>query len=61
MIASDRAKPKSFGIRGRMERAKALGGSVTLAAAAGGGTTVAIKIASNTAHAVHRTMNRRNP
>jgi two-component system sensor histidine kinase UhpB len=57
--ANDCAKPKSFGIRGMVERAKALGGSVTLAAAAGGGTTVAIKIASNTA--VHRTMNRRYP
>jgi signal transduction histidine kinase len=48
MIATDRAKPKSFGIRGMMERAKALGGSVTLSAAAGGGTVVAIRIASST-------------
>lgn len=57
MGVDDCAKPKSFGIRGMMERAKALGGSVTLAAAAGGGTTVAIKIASSTA--AHRIMNRR--
>ena len=57
MVATDRAKPKSFGIRGMIERAKALGGSVTLAAAAGGGTVVSIKIASSapaaTKHDVH--------
>ncbi|HAT33024.1 MAG TPA: two-component sensor histidine kinase [Janthinobacterium sp.] len=41
---SDRAKPKSFGIRGMAERANALGGSLTLSHAAGGGTVVAIKI-----------------
>ena len=46
MVAADRAKPKSFGIRGMMERARALGGSVTLSAAGGGGTVVSIKIAS---------------
>jgi len=46
MVAADRAKPKSFGIRGMMERAKALGGSVTLNPAGGGGTVVSIRIAS---------------
>ncbi|MEC5163726.1 PAS domain-containing sensor histidine kinase [Janthinobacterium sp. CG_S6] len=41
---ADRAKPKSFGIRGMAERANALGGTLTLSHAAGGGTVVAIKI-----------------
>jgi signal transduction histidine kinase len=47
MTASDRAKPTSFGLRGMMERAQALNGSVTLSANAGGGTTVAIKMATS--------------
>ena len=41
---ADRAKPKSFGIRGMAERANALGGTLTLGHAAGGGTVVTIKI-----------------
>ncbi|MET3130597.1 two-component system sensor histidine kinase UhpB [Oxalobacteraceae bacterium GrIS 1.11] len=41
---ADRAKPKSFGIRGMAERANALGGTLSLSHAAGGGTVVAIKI-----------------
>ena len=68
MAACDRAKPTSFGICGMMERAKALGGSVTLAAVAGGGTMVSIKIASSapaaTKHDVSaekNSMNRRYP
>jgi signal transduction histidine kinase len=40
----DRAKPASFGLRGMAERARALGGTLTLSHAAGGGTVVAIKI-----------------
>jgi signal transduction histidine kinase len=47
MAAGERAKPASFGIRGMLERAHALKGSVTLSANAGGGTTVAIKISAN--------------
>ena len=41
---ADRAKPASFGLRGMAERARALGGTLTLSHAAGGGTVVAIKI-----------------
>ncbi|NRR30041.1 PAS domain-containing protein [Oxalobacteraceae bacterium] len=41
---ADRAKPNSFGIRGMVERARALGGTLTLTHAPGGGTVVAIKI-----------------
>jgi two-component system, NarL family, sensor histidine kinase UhpB len=40
----DRAKPDSFGIRGMTERARALGGTLTLSHAVGGGTVVAVKI-----------------
>jgi signal transduction histidine kinase len=40
----DRAKPKSFGLRGMHERAKALGGTMELADAPEGGTIVTIKI-----------------
>jgi len=42
--AADRAKPQSFGLRGMAERARALGGTLTLGHAPGGGTVVAIKI-----------------
>ncbi len=42
--AADRAKPQSFGLRGMAERARALGGTLTLSHAPGGGTVVAIKI-----------------
>ncbi|OEZ99561.1 sensor histidine kinase [Duganella phyllosphaerae] len=41
---SDRAKPASFGLRGMVERTRALGGTLTLSHAPGGGTVVAIKI-----------------
>jgi two-component system, NarL family, sensor histidine kinase UhpB len=41
---ADRLKPHSFGLRGMSERARALGGTLTLSAAPGGGTMVAIKI-----------------
>ncbi len=67
MVEADRAKPASFGLRGMMERAKALKGTLTLTANADGGTTVAIKIATsvlhNARHAAtpHRKMNRRYP
>lgn len=42
--ASDRHKPKSFGIRGMVERASALGGELTVSHVKGGGTEVALKI-----------------
>jgi signal transduction histidine kinase len=48
---ADRAKPASFGLRGMAERARALGGTLTLSHAAGGGTVVAIKIRVETAAA----------
>ena len=41
---ADRLKPHSFGLRGMSERARALGGTLTLSAAPGGGTMVAVKI-----------------
>ena len=41
---ADRAKPKSFGLRGMAERASALGGTLTLSHASGGGTVVSIKV-----------------
>jgi two-component system sensor histidine kinase UhpB len=44
IIHSDRVKPGSFGLRGMNERAKALGGTMTLSAASGGGTVVTIKV-----------------
>jgi two-component system sensor histidine kinase UhpB len=46
---ADRAKPASFGLRGMAERARALGGTLTLSHATGGGTVVAIKIKLDTA------------
>lgn len=46
---ADRSKPASFGLRGMAERARALGGTLTLSHAAGGGTVVAIKIKQDTA------------
>jgi signal transduction histidine kinase len=41
---ADRLKPRSFGLRGMSERARALGGTLALSAAPGGGTMVTIKI-----------------
>lgn len=43
----DRGKPGSFGLRSMSERARALGGTMTLSRAPGGGTMVAIKIELN--------------
>jgi signal transduction histidine kinase len=45
---ADRGKPASFGLRGMAERARALGGTLTLSHASGGGTVVAIKIKQDT-------------
>lgn len=44
IVATDRIKPKSFGIRGMMERASALGGTLSVSPGAHGGTVVSIKI-----------------
>jgi two-component system sensor histidine kinase UhpB len=41
---ADRLKPASFGLRGMMERARALDGSLTLSVPPGGGTMVRISI-----------------
>jgi two-component system, NarL family, sensor histidine kinase UhpB len=41
---ADRLKPHSFGLRGMSERARALGGTLTLSAGPGGGTMVVVKI-----------------
>jgi len=41
---ADRLKPQSFGLRGMSERARALGGTLSLSPASGGGTMVAVKI-----------------
>jgi two-component system, NarL family, sensor histidine kinase UhpB len=40
----DRLKPQSFGIRGMIERASALGGYLSVCGAEGGGTAVTLKI-----------------
>ncbi|NEX59648.1 sensor histidine kinase [Noviherbaspirillum galbum] len=40
----DRLKPQSFGIRGMMERARALGGKLDIAPMDGGGTTLSVRI-----------------
>ncbi|GAA4015348.1 PAS domain-containing sensor histidine kinase [Actimicrobium antarcticum] len=44
IAARDRVKPKSFGIRGMVERAKAFGGSLSVSNPAGGGSMVALRI-----------------
>jgi PAS domain S-box-containing protein len=41
---ADRLKPQSFGLRGMSERARALGGTLSLSQTPGGGTTVVVKI-----------------
>ncbi len=41
---ADRLKPQSFGLRGMSERARALGGTLSLSSAPGGGTMVTVKI-----------------
>jgi PAS domain S-box-containing protein len=41
---ADRLKPQSFGLRGMSERARALGGTLSLSPAPGGGTMVTVKI-----------------
>ena len=44
VLDTDQVKPGSFGLRGMSERAKALGGTMTLSPAVGGGLVVAIKV-----------------
>lgn len=44
IAAVDRVKPKSFGIRGMMERAAALGGNLSIGDGPEGGTLVTIRI-----------------
>ena len=41
---ADRLKAKSFGIRGMVERASALGGTLTIAAGANGGSVVLVRV-----------------
>lgn len=53
MAPSDRMKPKSFGIRGMIERASALGGTLAINAGEAGGTVVAITIPL-TENGIHR-------
>jgi PAS domain S-box-containing protein len=52
---ADRLKPHSFGLRGMSERARALGGTLTLSAAPGGGTMLAVKIRLAAAGSGHPT------
>jgi len=44
IATTDRLKPKSFGIRGMMERTSALGGSLTVSNVPAGGSVVALRI-----------------
>jgi two-component system sensor histidine kinase UhpB len=44
LVAADRAKPRSFGLRGMSERAQALDGTLDLSPAPGGGTIVTVRI-----------------
>ena len=44
ILPSDFRKPKSFGIRGMRERARAMGGELAIAANPGGGSAVSIRI-----------------
>ena len=46
--ATDRTKPKSFGIRGMVERANALGGKLNISPIIAGGSLVSIKIPLST-------------
>jgi two-component system sensor histidine kinase UhpB len=50
IAATDRQKPQSFGLRGMNERARALGGTMSLTPANGGGTVVTIKIRLASTH-----------
>ena len=44
MARQDLLKPRSFGIRGMLERARYFGGDVEVKGAPGQGTTVAVRI-----------------
>ena len=44
IATAERLKPKSFGIRGMIERANSLGGKLSIGPTMGGGSTVTIKI-----------------
>ena len=44
IASEDRLKPKSFGIRGMVERASALGGNLAVSAGAHGGSVVAVRV-----------------
>ncbi|HVL74437.1 MAG TPA: ATP-binding protein, partial [Noviherbaspirillum sp.] len=44
IASQDRAKPRSFGIRGMTERVNALGGKLAIGPAAGGGTALQVRI-----------------
>lgn len=50
MTATDRMKPKSFGIRGMVERANALGGELTVGVATGGGCSITIRLPHSALH-----------
>jgi signal transduction histidine kinase len=41
---ADRAKTRSFGLKGLRERAHYLGGSAEIGAASGGGTRIAVRV-----------------
>ncbi|MBC7413380.1 MAG: histidine kinase [Herminiimonas sp.] len=44
MASEDRMKPKSFGIRGMVERASALGGDLSVTAGRDGGSVIAVRV-----------------
>ena len=44
IASEDRMKPKSFGIRGMVERASALGGNLAVSAGENGGSVVAVRV-----------------
>ena len=47
IATAERLKPQSFGIRGMIERANALGGKLSISPTSGGGSTLLIKIPQN--------------